>query len=158
LYHKGAGGLERYHGGSMNSRVTVLVLGLLALLGCGGTREAQLEPLPLNAGPWTRTAYEAHQGTAGLGEGFETAAQLSARAWGRGKYTREGVEVTVTSFLFPSEANAFEAQQKWPRGLKEMAFYQGAHFAVCSSTVLPIPDMLEFAAALEIAWLPRDKR
>lgn len=142
----------------MNSPVTLFVLGSLALSGCGGTREALLEPLPLNAGPWTRTAYEAHQGSAGLGEGFETAAQLNALAWGRAQYTREGVQVTVTSFLFPSEANAFEARQKWSRGPKDMVFYQGAHFALCSSAVLPIPDMLEFAAALETAWLPRDRR
>lgn len=142
----------------MGWRVTLFVLGSLALLGCGGTREARLEPLPLKAGPWTRTAYETHQGAAGLDEGFATAVQLGARAWGRGQYKREGVEVIVTSFVFPSEANAFEAQQKWPRGAKEMVFYRGAHFAVCSSTVLPISGMLEFAAALETAWLPRDKR
>lgn len=142
----------------MNWRVTILVTGLLGLLGCGGGRDAILEPLPLNAGPWTRTAYESHQGTGGLGEGFETAVQLGARAWGRGKYTRQGVEATVTSFLFPSEANAFEAQQKWPRGAKEITFYRGTHFAVCSSAVLPIPDMLDLASAMETAWLPQDKR
>lgn len=112
----------------------------------------------MNAGPWKRAAYEAHEGTAGLGTGFETAVELRARAWGRATYTRQGIEATVTSFLFPSEASAFEAQQKWPRGGKEITFYRGAYVAVCSSAVLPIPDMLDLASAMETAWLPRDKR
>lgn len=142
----------------MGMRTFLPVLVFAAIAGCGGTGGLTLEALPEQAGEWTRVEFETKQGAAGVESAPGMARELGARAWARARYTRGSAEVRVQAFLFPAEANAFEAQQKWERGAERTTFYRGARFAECASADLPTADLVRFATALEAAWLTPAQR
>lgn len=139
-------------------RFCVVALAFALIPGCGRTGGLTLEPLPAQAGEWTRVEFEMQQGGSGLENAPGLAKELGARAWAGARYRRGGVEARVEAFLFASEASAFEAQQKWARGPDRMTFYKGARFVECSSAELPAPDLIRFAEALEAAWLKPAQR
>jgi hypothetical protein len=138
----------------MACRPIAVALLSASLWACSASRTPELPALPAQAGGWTRTALD----HGSPGEPPQLARTLGARSWAHAVYESAGRRADVRAFVFPAEASAFEAQQKWRRGEGVTTFYQGPYFAVCESPGLTAAELTAFARGLESAWLPPPPR
>jgi hypothetical protein len=80
---------------------------------------------------------------------------MGAKRYLRSVYRKGEAVIEVEAVYFGSGASAFEAHQKHARP-GAVAFHRGSIFAVCASNEAG-RTLIEFAAALEKAWLPNPK-
>jgi hypothetical protein len=131
-----------------------LVLAVLAgaLIGCAPPPPPRLQPPPASLEDgWQRRGYARTSVSAAP----ELIRALGARDALGAAYVRDPAGVRVEAYLMPAEAAAFEARQKFQQQPGQLAFHNGAVFAVCTSTGLDPKSLIAFSRALESAWFKR---
>lgn len=125
----------------------------LALAGCSGLPHRPLIPVPpASFEGWTRVGLE----TPPLDQAPEAIRALKPAQWVRTSYKQKdsGGSVLVEAFGMPTDASAFEAQQKWRNEPGTVSFRKGNVFSVCSSATETTQALILFSQKLETAWLP----
>ena len=125
----------------------------LALAGCSGLPRRSLIPVPPESfGGWSRAGME----TPPVDQAPEAIRALKPVQWIRMSYRNPyaGSSVLVEAFGMPTDASAFEAQQKWRNEPGTVSFRKGNVFAVCSSPTDTTQSLIAFSKRLESAWLP----
>lgn len=134
-------------------RSACFALALLALAVCGCSRlpERALIPVPPATldGGWQRVTLD----TPAAVEAPEVLRSLKPAQRVRASYRKEGVMVGVDAYGMPSQASAFEAQQKWRNEAGSLAFQNGNVFVICSSAGAGQAGLIAFSKTLEEAWL-----
>jgi hypothetical protein len=133
-----------------------LFLGVASLLGlclaaCGDSKAASDIPEPpgtVESG-WNRVGMEAPP----VEQSPEAIRTLNPRRRLRTSYRNYVGTALVEAFLMPSQASAFEAEQKWRKEPGSIAFHRGNLFVICSSPTEPTGSVLNFSRNLEKAWL-----
>jgi hypothetical protein len=137
-------------------RQPVLVPGIACLLalclaGCVDSKASAEIPEPPGtvATGWDRIGMESPP----LEQSPEAILLLNPRQRLRVSYKNYVGTALVEAFLMPSQASAFEAEQKWRKEPGSVAFHHGKLFVVCSSPTEPLGSVLSFSRNLEKAWL-----
>jgi hypothetical protein len=126
----------------------------LMAAGCASLPKKALLPVPPETvGAWKRATVD----TPPESELAPEARSLKPTKWVRAVYTQRESAIVLTGYAMPTEASAFEAEQKHPKGSGTAVFRRGAVFASCSSQVEPTAAVLEFITQLEPAWLGAEK-
>ncbi len=101
---------------------------------------------------WTRAGLESPP----LDQAPEAIRALKPVQWLRASYKNRnsGGSVLVEAFGLPTDASAFEAQQKWRNEPGTVSFRKGNVFAVCSSPTETTPSLITFSKQMESAWVP----
>jgi hypothetical protein len=123
----------------------------LCLMACGGSKAASDIPEPpgtVEVG-WDRIGMESPP----VEQSPEAILSLNPRRRLRISYRNYVGTTLVEAFLMPSQASAFEAEQKWRKEPGSVAFHRGKLFVICSSPTEPTGSVLNFSRNLEKAWL-----
>lgn len=124
---------------------------LLWLGGCSRLPERALIPVPpatLGAG-WQRITMD----TPPVAEAPEPLRALKPAQRVRASYRKDGITIGVEVYAMPSQASAFEAQQKWRNEDGTLAFQSGNLFSVCTAAGVEQAALIAFSRTLEEAWL-----
>ncbi len=134
---------------ALSSRILLLAAALLAA--CSRLPERPLIPVPPATlpGGWQRVAFD----TPGLRDIPSDLAALKPAHRVRAAYRAGQVNAGVDAFALPSQASAFEAQQKWRPEPGAIAFQHGSLFLICRAEGLPTPELARFSQTLEDRWL-----
>jgi hypothetical protein len=130
---------------------SALALLALAVCGCSRLPERALIPVPparLDGG-WQRVTLD----TPAAAEAPAVPRLLKPAQRVRASYRKEGVTVGVDAYAMPSQASAFEAQQRWRNEAGSLAFQNGNLFVICASEGAGQPGLIAFSKLLEEAWL-----
>jgi hypothetical protein len=127
---------------------------VLLLSACASLPKKALLPVPPEqVGQWKRATMD----TPAEPELAPEVRNLKPTKWVRSVFTRRESTIVLTGFAMPTEASAFEAEQRHPKGSGTVVFRQGAVFATCSSQTEPTAIVLEFVKELEPVWLGAQK-
>lgn len=128
----------------------VAVLALF-LGGCSRLPERALIPVPPStlAGGWQRVTLD----TPPASEAPAVLQDLKPTQRVRASYRLNGINISVEAYAMPSQASAFEAQQKWRNETGRLAFHSGNLFVVCGSIGAEPAALIAFSRTLEEAWL-----
>lgn len=129
---------------------TIPVLLALTLAGCSRLPERALIPVPPSTleGGWQRVTLD----TPPAAEAPEPLRSLKPAQRVRASYRRNGIQIGVDAYALPSQASAFEAQQKWRNGGDSLGFQNGNVFVVCSSESAGQAGLVAFSRLLEQTW------
>lgn len=129
---------------------TLLTALAAALAGCSRLPERPLIPVPPATleGGWQRVTLD----TPPAAEAGEPLRALKPTQRVRATYRLNGVQIGVDAYAMPSQASAFEAQQKWRAQAGTLGFHNGNVFVVCSSESAGQAELIAFSRLLERTW------
>jgi hypothetical protein len=132
-------------------RVSLLAFSL-ALAGCSVLPRRPLVPvLPASFENWDRAGLD----TPPVDQAPEAIRALKPLQWVRASYRNKHSRgsVLVEAFGMPTDASAFEAQQKWRNEPGAVSFRNGNVFAVLSSPTETTQSLIALSKKLETEWL-----
>ena len=123
----------------------------LLLGACSRLPERALIPVPPStlAGGWQRVTLDTPPAAAAP----EPLEALKPAQRVRASYRLRGSTIFVDAYAMPSQASAFEAQQKWRNEAGALAFHRSNVFIVCASEGAEQAALSAFSKTLEEAWL-----